>query len=340
MRENMFVKRCLPFFLLICTLPGLIACGDQPAAVSSENSLPITRVDGAATLVRVAGRGESALPETVALAPGDEIRTATDQSVTIQLSEGNTLHLEPDSRLTLFSLRPADRRPVLELQTGAATGQLRGPAFTTTAYKEVVASFQILQSTLTVLPHTGPGSFRLWIDDNTLKASINEGEFDIQAGNQQATLPAGWLASVEPGKALQIEMIVTPTPAPSSAVGAPTATPITIITLTPTNTPTVTPQATATLTPSATATPTAIPTKTATQVRRTIIPRSVTPTAAVVVDTPLPPPTDKPEPRPKKTNPPQPTNPPPPQPTNPPPPQPTEPPPTQEPPTPRPTVGG
>lgn len=335
MCEDKFVKRQLPFFLMICALLGLAACGGQPSTSRPENLLPIVRVDGAATLVRVAESSAGALPDTTTLSPGDEIRTAADQSVTIQVSDGNTLRLEPHSRLTLLSLRSSDRRPIFQLQTGAVTAQLRGPAFNTQAYKETVASFSMLQSNLTVLPRTGPGSFRLWIEDDTLKASIGAGEFDVQAGNQQATLPAGWLANVAPGEALQITSVVTPTLAPPSAADAPTATSIPIITLTPTHTPTVTPQATATNTP--TVTPTATATKTATRVRRTIIPRSATPTLIIVVDTPLPSPTDKPDPRPKKTNPPPPTNPP--QPTDPPPP-PTEPPPTQEPPTPRPTVGG
>lgn len=328
------MNRRLPFFFMLCALLGLVACGGQPSTVSPENLLSIARIDGAATLVQ-AGRGKSALPDTTTIVPGDEIRTTADQSVTIQVSGENTLRLEPNSNLTLLSLRPPDRRPVFRLQTGAVTGQLSGPTFSVQAYKETAVSFRLLQSNLNVLPRTGPGKYRLWLDDNTLKASVIEGEFDVQAGNQQATLPAGWLASVEPGKALQITSVVTPTRAPLSATEAPTATPIPIITLTPTNTPTITPQATSTHTP--TMTPTATATKTATRVQRTIIPRSATPTVVGVVDTPLATSTDKPGPRPKKTNPPpQPTEPP--QPTNPPPP--TEPPPTQEPPTPRPTVGG
>jgi hypothetical protein len=338
------VKLSSFFLLLCCALPGLVACGGQAATVSPENSAPITRVDGAATLVRAAGHGESALPDNTTLAPGDEIRTAANQSVTLQLSDGNTLHLEPGTRLNLFSLRPPDRRPIFRLLAGAVTGQLRGSAFDTQAYQETAVNFRILQSNLTIVPRTGPGKFRLWVDDNILRASISEGEFDVQSENQQATLPAGWQASVEPGKALQIVSLVTPTPVPLSATEAPTATPIPIITLTPTRMPTATPQATPTYTPTATPTATltttAIATGTATRVRRTIIPRSATPTTVGVADTPLPPPTDKPDPRPKKTNPPPQSTEPPPPPTNPPPPPPTEPPPTQAPPTPRPTVGG
>ena len=324
--KNNTVRLSLSFLLMSCALLGLVACGGQPATVSPEIVQLITRVDGAATLVRAAGRGEEALPDTTTISPGDEMRTA-DQSVTIQVSDGNTLRLEPRSRLVLFAPRSSDRRPVFQLQAGAVTGQLRSPAFNTQAYKETVANFSMLKSNLTVLPRTGPGSFRLWIDDDTLKASVIEGEFDVQSGNQQATLPAGWQASVEPGKALHVVSLVTPTLAPPSAPAAATATPIPIITLTPTQTPTITPQAT----PTATPTPTA--TKTATRVRRTIIPRSATPTAVGVVDTPLPTETDKPDPRPKKTNPPPPpTDPPPPQDTPVPPPDTPVPPPV----TPRP----
>lgn len=316
------MKPSLFLLLMSGALLGLVACSGQPSTVSPEMLQPIARVDGAATLVRAAGRGEEALSDTTTISPGDEIRTA-NQSVTIQVSDGNTLHLEPDSRLTLRALRSSDRRPSFQLVTGAVTGQLRSPAFNTQAYKETVASFNMLQSTLIVLPRTGPGSFRLWIDADTLKATVIEGEFDVQSENQQATLPAGWQASVEPGKALQIVSLVTPTLAPPSAPAAATATSIPILTLTPTTTPTVTPQATPTATP--TSTPTATATRTATRVRRTIIPRSATPTAVGVTDTPLPTETDRPGPRPKKTNPPPP---PPPQDTPVPPPDTPEPHPT------------
>jgi hypothetical protein len=121
------VKLHLPFFLMVCALLGLIACGGQTPTVNPENSLPISRVDGAATLVRVAGRGEGALLDSATLVPRDEIRAETDGSVTIQVSDGNTLHLEADSSLTLLWLRSSNRHPVFQLQTGAVDTSLPPP---------------------------------------------------------------------------------------------------------------------------------------------------------------------------------------------------------------------
>lgn len=315
------VKLHMPAVLITGALLGLVACSSPTPTISPDNSVPITRTDGAATLVHAGERSERIVLDNVLIVPGDEIRTADDQAATVRLTDGSTLRLEPGSRLNLFALRSSDRQPLFRLLEGAVNGELHSPSVSVQAYKETPMNFRIVPTDLTIQPRAGSGSFRLWLDGNTLKGAIIDGDFNVQAGNQQTTLPPGWQASVEPGKDLQIVSLITPTPASPLTTGAPTATPIPIITLTATNTPVETPTETPTETPLATATetPTATLTPMATLVRRTVIPRLITPTGPRVANTPLPPPTDKPAPRPKKTNPPQPTNPPPPRPTIPPP---------------------
>ncbi len=259
------------------------------------------------------------------LVPGDHLYTASDQTVTLQFSDGSTLQMGPDSHVVLLDISSADRTAIFRLLAGSVTGVVRSRVFEVQGYKEVALNFSMVVTDLAAVPRDVAGTYQLSFDGNILKAVVNSGEFDIRSGNQQATLPSGWQAIAEPGKSLQIVPLITPTP----AAGAPSATPIQIISITPTNTPTSTPSATGT----ATATATKTPTPTRTRVRRTIVVTNTpTPVTSVVADTPVPPPTEKPDRPPKPTNPP-PTNPPP---TNPPP---TKPPPTPEPPTPKPTPG-
>ena len=298
----------------------LAACGGQPPTINPENAVSITRTDGAATLTQPLNKTEKALPQNALLVPNDHLYTASDQTVTLQFSDGSTLQMGPDSHVVLFDINSDDRVPIFRLLAGSITGAMRSHAFEVQGYQEVALNFNMVETDLTVVPRDVAGTYQLGFDGNLLKAVVNSGEFDVRSGNQQATLPSGWQAIAEPGKPLQITLLITPTP----AAGAPSATPIQIISITPTNTPTATPSATGT----ATATSTRTPTPTRTRVRRTVVVTSTpTPATIIITDTPLPAATEKPGHPPKPTNPP-PTNPPP---TNPPP---TNPPPPTERPTP------
>jgi hypothetical protein len=302
----------------------LAACGGQPPTINPENAVSITRTNGAATLTQPLNKTEKALPENTLLVPGDHLYTASDQTVTLQFPDGSTLQMGPDSHVVLFDIGSADHMALFRLLAGSVTGVVRSRAFEVQGYKEVALNFSMVVTDLAAVPRDVAGTYQLGFDGNLLKAVVNSGEFDVRSGNQQATLPSGWQAIAEPGKPMQIVPLITPTP----AAGAPSATPIQIISITPTNTPTTTPSATGT----ATATKTSTPTPTRTRVRRPVVTTTPPLLPTGTGDTPVPPATEKPDRPPKSTNPP-PTNPPP---TNPPP---TNPPPTAEPPTPRPTVG-
>jgi hypothetical protein len=317
--------------LLLALMVVLAACGGQQPTINPDNAVSITRASGGATLVRAVGGSQSDLPDNVLLAPGDQLYTAPDQTVTLQFPDGSTLQMGSDSRLQLLSIRPVDRVAVFRLLAGSVTGRLRGDAFEVQGYREVAMNFRMVVAELIAVPRGAAGTYWLGFDGDTLRGTVNAGEFDLRSGNQQATLPLGWQAIAEPGKPLQIISLITPTPAPPSATEAPTATPIQIISITPTNTPTMTPATTNTSIPTATRTPTRVaprPTNTYTPAPTIII-----------VDTPVPTATPKP-PKPPTDPPPPPTNPPP-LPTDPPPP--TNPPPTTDRPTPTsepPTPGG
>ncbi|CAG0967505.1 hypothetical protein GPROT1_01301 [Gammaproteobacteria bacterium] len=321
----------------VLTLAALLAaCGGQQPAINPENAVSITRTDGSASLARVSDNSQGDLPDSTLLVPGDQLYTAPDRTVTLQFTDGSTLHIGPDSHLSLFALRSSDRAPIFRLLAGSVRGDLRSNAFEVQGYKEVAIKFNMVVTDLAARYRGVVGTYQLGFDGNTLNAVVNSGEFDLQSGNLQATLPTGWQAIAEPGKSLRIVSLITPTPASPSAADVPTATPIQIITVMPTNTPTQTPTETSTATGTATAT--ATPTRPATRAPRPTITNTPTPTPGLPTDTPLPPPTDKPEPPPRPTK--VPTNPPPP-PTNPP--QPTdtpEPPPTDPPPTELPTLPG
>ena len=301
--------------ILLAALTTLTACGGQQApTVNSDNSVAITRVDGSATLARPSTGSQSDLPDNAQLIVGDHLYTAANQSTTLQFPDGSTLHMEPESHLQFYTLRPTDRVAVFRLLAGSITADLRGKTVEVEAYEEAAMNFNMVVTELTAILRSAAGSYQMGFDGNTLKATITAGEFDVRSGNQQATLPVGWQAIAEPGKSLQVVSLITPTPAPPSATEAPTATLIQIISITPTDTPAASPTATNT----ATWTPT--PTRTPIRIIRTA---TSTDTPVVITGTPLPAPTNKPGKPPKPTNPPpKPTNPPP-QPTSPPP-QPTE----------------
>lgn len=321
--------------ILLLLIAVLTACGGQQPTVDPKNTISITRTDGTATLARAIGNGEGDLPDSAFLAPGDQLYTAPNHTVTLQFPDGSTLQLGSGSHLVLISIRLTDRVPIFRLLSGSVNGDMRSNAFEVQAYVEVAMNFSMVMTDLTTVPRGVAGTYQLGFDGNTLEAVVNSGEFDMQSGNQQATLPAGWEAIAEPGKPFRVVSLITPTPAPPSAAEAPTATPIQIISVTPADTLTETPFATETAVSTATDTPTSPP---------TIVPRTIiantptpTPTPTIVNNTPIPAATEKPVRTPKPTSPPPPppTNPPP---TNPPP-QPTKPPPQPTQP-PRPTIPG
>lgn len=305
----------------------LAACGGPPPTINPENAVSITRTAGAATLTQPLNKTEKALPKNALLVPNDHLYTASDQAVTLQFPDGGTLQMGPDSHVVLYDIGSDDHVAIFRLLAGSITSTVRSPTFEVQGYQEVALNFNMVQTDLTMLPRDVAGTYQLGFDGNLLKAVVNSGEFDVRSGNQQATLPSGWQVIAEPGKPLQIVLLVTPTP----AAGAPSATPIQIISITPTNTPTDTPTATPSTTGTATATSTRTPTPTRILIRRTVvIIDTPTPAVTIITDTPLPAATEKPGHPPKPTNPPS-TNPPPPPPTNPPstnPPPPTNPRPT------------
>ena len=299
--------------VLLALAVVLAACGGQQPTINPENAVSITRTDGTATLARAIGKSEGDLPDNTLLTPGDQLYTAPEHTVTLQFPDGSTLQVGPDSHLVLFSIRPADRVAVFRLLAGSVTGDLRGNALEVQAYEEVAMNFRMELTDLAAVPRGVAGTYQLGFDGNTLKAVVNGGEFDLRSGNQQATLPAGWQAIAEPGQSLQIVSLITPTPAPPSSTGAPTATPIQIISITPANTPTETPIATETTAVTASQTPTRTPTR----VQQTII--AITPRPTIIVNTPVPTATEKPDRPPAEPKEPPPPPPPPPEPPEPPP---------------------
>lgn len=298
--------------ILSVSLLMVAACGgNQLPVVDASNAVPVTRLDGAATCLACGVNEGKPLPDTLLLTAGNKIVTA-DQSVTLQLSDGSTFRLQPKSLLILQQIHSTDRRPVFRLMRGELDANAHSDGFSVQAYREAAIELTMVSYDLTVVPHNTASIFRLWFDANTLNAYVEAGEAGVQAGNQQATLPVGWQAIVEPGASLKLVQVLTSTPSASDTV-PPTAT------ATPTQTPTDTP----------TPTPTQTPTRRPTRIPPTVQP-TVTPTPSGVPQEPTQPPaTKKPESRPK------PTNPPPPPPTNPPPPPPDTPvPPTDRPPPP------
>ncbi|MBI5564742.1 MAG: hypothetical protein HY870_07605, partial [Chloroflexi bacterium] len=219
----------------VLTLAALLAaCGGQQSTITPDNSVVVKRTDGSATLARISDNSQGDLPDSTLLVPGDQLYTAPDRTVTLQFTDGSTLHIGPDSHLSLFALRTPDRAPIFRLLAGSVKGDLRGNVFEVHGYKEVAIKFNMVLADLAAIPRDVAGTYQLEFDGNTLKAVVTSGEFDLRSGRLQATLPTGWQAIAEPGKPLQIVALITPTP----AADAPTATPIQIITLMPTNTPT------------------------------------------------------------------------------------------------------
>ncbi len=324
MAHHVIHRRISGIVTLLILLLVLAACGGQQASTPNPGStITVTRVDGAATLARPSTGEQGPLPDSAQLTSGDHLYTKATEPVTLQFPDGSTLHVEPDSHLLLYTVNPVDRAVVFRVLSGAVTADVRGMPLEMQAYEEVAQNFSMMATDLALIPRGSGGQYRLSIDNNTLQAVITAGEFDVRSDNQQATLPAGWQASVAPGQALQIKSLVTPTLAPVSATDAPTATPIIIITITPTRTPPNTP------TPTLSRTPTPTRTRTPVIIRRTAT-STLEPTTEVTVVNAIPTVTQKPDKQPKPTNPPPATNPP--QPTKEATKEPTEPP--------RPTIAG
>jgi len=220
---------------LVVSIVVLGACsGPAQSPTPTGPAVPITQVDGAATLIQATGRS-SDLAQTAVLGVGDTLYTRPDTTVTLQLTDGSTLQMGPDSQLTLLLIREEDQRPLFRLLKGTVAGQSRSKSFIVQAYLEAAIKFQMVQSDLSVLPHDGDSRFRLGLNDQILDAVVEAGEVDVQSGTQQVTLPAGWQAIVEPQKPFRIVQVITPTPPPAgSAILTPTL--IRIITIAPTNT--------------------------------------------------------------------------------------------------------
>ena len=203
---------------LLALVALLSTCTGQQPTINPDNAVSITRADGSATLARASGNSAGDLPDSALLAPNDQLYTAPDSTVTLQFSDGSTLQLEPDSRLVLFSIRPADHVATFRLLSGSVKCDLRSNAFEVQGYKQVPIHFNMVLTDLAAIPRGVAGTYQLGFDGDNLKAVINSGEFDIRSGGLQATLPLGWQAIAEPDKPLQIMSLITPTPAPPSAV--------------------------------------------------------------------------------------------------------------------------
>jgi hypothetical protein len=325
MLHYFFLDRRVRFTVLSLALAVMLAAcgGEQPPTIDPDNTVSITHTEGTAMLVRATSAGDVSLPTSYLLAQGDQIYTSPDQSATLQFPDGSTLR-GPDSHILLFAIRPSDHAAIFRLLSGSTVGDLRSKAIELQAYEELAISFRMVQTDLTAVPHSDTGTYQLGFDGDVLKAVVSAGEFDMRSGNQQATLPSGWQASVEPGKSLQVASLITPTPAPPDIEVA-TATPIQIIVITPTRTPTEIPLVTDT------ATATRTPTRTPTRTQPTIIAGTPTVAPTIIINTPVPPATEKPNREPKPPPPPPPPPPEPPEPPPPPPEPPEPPPPTREP---------
>ena len=153
---------------LLALVIALAACGGQQPAINPENAVSIARSDGTATLARAGGKSESALPDNTLLAPGDQLYTASEHSVTLQFPNGSTLQLGPDSHLVWYSIRPTDRVAVFRLLAGSVTGDLRGDALEVQAYEEVAMNFRMELMDLAAVPRGAAGAYQLGFDGNTL----------------------------------------------------------------------------------------------------------------------------------------------------------------------------
>jgi len=266
----------------------------------------IAQVDGTGSVVHTDSAGPVFLASGSGstLKPGDQISADSALTLTLKLNDNSILTLGPGSRLSLVQIREIDQRPVFRLRAGTLVATISDSGPIIQAYREETIKFSTVTTILSVISKTN-SVFRLWHETDALKVDIESGEADVEGNNQQATLPAGWQAILEPEKPLQIIEFLTPTPLPLNVDTTPT--PIRIITLTPL--PTATPTSTPTNTPTPTPTNTPLPTR-----PRPTLTITSSPQPSIIPATPLPTATDKPD-KPPKTKMPTPP---------PPPPQPTE----------------
>ena len=300
---------------LISLLIGLTACDGQASSTSGNATVQIAQVDGTGSVVHTDSAGPVFLASGSGstLKPGDRIAADSAVTLTLKLNDNSALTLGPGSRLSLVQIREIDQRPVFRLLAGTLIATISDSGPIVQAYREETIKFSTVTTILAVMPKTN-SVFRLWHETDALKVDIESGEADVEGNNQQATLPAGWQAILEPEKPLQIIEFLTPTPLPLNADTTPT--PIRIITLTPL--PTATPTATPTDTPTPTPTFTPLPTR-----PRPTLTITSSPEPSLMPGTPLPTATDKPDKPPKATPVPPTTKPPTAEPTNQPTPEPT-----------------
>ena len=289
--------------LLVVLLIGLFsaACGER-APVVADNGLQLTRLEGDGLLQRSGTRNQTGLPASFKIGPGDEIFTASDQALTLQLADGSVLRLEPGTRISLSGIQASDELPIIRLWRGDLHVSARSDQFLLETYREVAIRFSMVPRQLSLQPKGSVNELHLWFDGDIAKVYVENGEVDVQADTSGGKLTTGWQAELEPTQPLRLIQVLTPTPGPTPT---PTDTLTPTVTPLPTDTPTETPTSTPTSTPTPTRRPTLRPIATA------------TPSIVPITDTPSPP-EQGPGPKPKP-------------PTNPPPP-----PPPPKPPTPRP----
>ena len=294
--------------LLVVLIIGLFsaACGER-AQVVADNGLQLTRLEGDGLLQRAGTRNQTGLPASFKIGPGDEISTASDQALTLQLTDGSVLRLEPGTRISLAGIQASDDRPIIRLWRGDLHVSARSDQFLLETYRDVAIRFSMVPQQLSLQPQGSVNELHLWFEGDTAKVYVENGEINVQADTLGGKLTTGWQAELEPDQPLRLIQVLTPTPGP-------TPTP------TDTLTPTVTPLPTDTPTETPTSTPT--PTPTPTPTRRPTLPPipTATPSIVPITDTPSPP-EQGPGPKPPK-------------PGNPPPPPPK--PPTVKPPRPTP----
>lgn len=282
------------------------ACGEH-APVVAGNELQLTRLEGDGLLQRAGTQDRTAVPASFKIGPHDEISSASDQALTLQMADGSVLRLGSGTRISLPGMQASDNRPIIRLWRGELHASMRSDQLLLETYREVAISFSMVPQQLSLQPKGSVNELHLWFEGDTAKVYVENGEVDVQADTSGGTLTTGWQAELEPTQPLRIIQLITPTPGPTLP---PTDTLTPSVTPLPSDTPISTPTGTPTPTPTDTPTPT--PT------RRPTLRPIVTATPSIVPMTPM---TDTPSPSghgpgPK---PPKPTNPPPPPPTNPPP---------------------
>lgn len=291
---------------------GLAAC-EGPAAQVTTLSVPLAILEGNAFWLPTGQQESIPLNGSVSLSLDDQVWTPPDQDATLQLADGSSIHLAPDSKLSLRRPYGADSRPVFRLLTGRFDVTAVSSSFVVESYREIPVALRIALAYMVLEPKGTPSAFVLAFDGDTVKAQVESGAVDVRTLDAAGTLQAEWRAVLEPDALLRIISPVTLTPTPS-------------------RTPIASPTSPATATGTATATPTATAT-------RSFIPSTPTATAIIPTNTATAA-SGGSKPKPTATNPPPTNTPIPPSNTPEPTPTPTPPRPTATPQTPAPTAGG